>query len=534
MKRRHFLAAGAALPLLSCTPRPPSRPALPPGELGGADLVLGHRLRLRDFPVPDRTRHTDTLIVGAGIGGLSAAWWLQRHGHDDFLIAELEAAAGGNARSGKNDFTRFPLGAHYLPLPGPEAAYVRLLLNDLGVLQGDPNALRPRYDERYLCHAPHERVWFDGIWEEGLLPRRGASTGEHAEFERFFSQMSELKRARDAFGRRLFALPIALASRDARWLLLDRLTMAEWLTAEGYRSPRLHWLANHACLDDYGTDYREVSAWAGLHYFACRDGLGEHSGPDMVLTAPEGNGWIVDRLGARLTDHLLTRAVCTRLEQERHRVTAEIFLADENRSIRIEARQAIWAAPLFVLPQVAETLPAWLKSLAHSDSHAPWLVANLSLTAPPADTLGAPLAWDNVLHGAPGLGYVVATHQQLRSAPAGPTVLTWYRAFPGQPEAARALLRSASHGAWAATILDELARAHADLRDLTSRIDLYRHGHAMIRPLPGVISAAARHQAASAGWGRVRFASADVSGLSLFEEANWQGVQAARRVLGGR
>ena len=79
-----------------------------------------------------------------------------------------------------------------------------------------------------------------------------------------------------------------------------------------------------------------------------------------------------------------------------------------------------------------------------------------------------------MLHGAAGLVYVVAMHPPLRSAPAGPTVLTWYRAFPGQPEAARALLRSASHGARAATILDELGRSDADLRDLTSRIDLYR------------------------------------------------------------
>jgi len=31
----------------------------------------------------------------------------------------------------------------------------------------------------------------------------------------------------------------------------------------------------------------------------------------------------------------------------------------------------------------------------------------------------------------------------------------------------------------------------------------------------------------------VYFAHTDVSGLPLFEEANWQGVQAARRVLGG-
>lgn len=532
MKRRGFLGACSALPLLACS-RPPDPRPLPPGTLGGADLALGHRLRQRAFPAPDQTRRIDTLIVGAGIGGLSAAWWLQRQGYGDFLLAELEATPGGNARAEGNEVTRFPLGAHYLPLPGPKALYVRLLLADLGVLEGDPEALRSRYDERYLCHAPRERVWFDGIWEEGLLPRRGASAAERDEFARFFARTAQLKQARDAFGHRLFALPVALASRDARWRWLDTISMAQWLDAESFRSPRLHWLINHACRDDYGTDYREVSAWAGVHYFACRDGEGEAMGSDMVLTAPEGNGWIVERLATRLQSHLLPRAACFRLAQDQRGVEADLFLADQGRTLRIHARQAIWATPLFVLPQVAEGLPTWLTALAHAGSYAPWLVANLTLAAPPADTLGAPLAWDNVLYGAEGLGYVVATHQKLSAAPTGPTVLSWYRAFTGEPAAARVLLQTTAHGAWARVILDELSRAHADLKALTLRLDLYRHGHAMIRPLPGVIFDA-RRQAARRGWGRIFFAHADLSGLSLFEEAQWQGVEAARLCLRGQ
>jgi hypothetical protein len=52
----------------------------------------------------------------------------------------------------------------------------------------------------------------------------------------------------------------------------------------------------------------------------------------------------------------------------------------------------------------------------------------------------------------------------------------------------------------------------------------------MIRPVPGTIWSAARRQLAQA-WGRVHFAHADVSGLSLFEEANYRGVRAAEAVL---
>ena len=59
---------------------------------------------------------------------------------------------------------------------------------------------------------------------------------------------------------------------------------------------------------------------------------------------------------------------------------------------------------------------------------------------------------------------------------------------------------------------------------------MFGPGHALIRPLPGVIPGAGRASLAQ-GWGRVQFAPADVSGLSLFEEANYQGVRAAEATL---
>ena len=72
------------------------------------------------------------LIVGAGIGGLSAGWKLAKSGFKDFLIAELETSAGGNSRAGRNEVSAYPLAAHYLPLPTREATAVRELLGARG------------------------------------------------------------------------------------------------------------------------------------------------------------------------------------------------------------------------------------------------------------------------------------------------------------------------------------------------------------------------------------------------------------------
>ena len=52
----------------------------------------------------------------------------------------------------------------------------------------------------------------------------------------------------------------------------------------------------------------------------------------------------------------------------------------------------------------------------------------------------------------------------------------------------------------------------------------------MIRPLPGRLWGGAR-AAFERGLPGIHFAHADVSGLSLFEEANYRGVLAAERAL---
>ena len=74
--------------------------------------ALGHRLRDGALPSVGATRRCGILIVGAGISGLSAAWWLARSGRDDFTILGLEAETGGNSRGGQGPQLAYPWGAH--------------------------------------------------------------------------------------------------------------------------------------------------------------------------------------------------------------------------------------------------------------------------------------------------------------------------------------------------------------------------------------------------------------------------------------
>ena len=521
MRRRDFLAAtSAAAALAACGSK--AAPPLPPGILSGANDALGHRLRKPDFPAPAETRHTSVAIVGGGIGGLSAAWKLACAGCDDFLLLEMESEAGGNSRAGKNEVSAHPLGAHYLPLPPREARSTRALLAELGVLQGDPDAAHPAYDEKYLCHAPQERLYTNGYWQDGLWPTLGVPKAERAQYTRFQEHVAGLRQHRDVSGRRAFALPLALSGRAPELLALDRITLREWLLREGYTAPGLLWLADYACRDDYGTSAAQTSAWAGLHYFACRDGDGQ------VLTAPEGNAWLARGLARAAAGRVQQNAIVFRVEQRKRDAACDVYFAAENRSVRIIARELIWAAPLFLIPHVfVAPPPEWLAANRGAE-YAPWIVANLTLTEAPQTRAGHPLAWDNVLHDSAALGYVVATHQQLRYAP-GPTVITWYRALQ-EESASRQRRLSYSHEDWAREILADLARPHPEIRELTTRIDIHRHAHAMIRPQPGRLWGGNR-QVFEQGRAGIQFAHADVSGLSLFEEANYRGVLAAERTL---
>ena len=106
---------GAAAALSAAALRPLARRAAPPplaGELLGASHQVGHLLRGRQLPAATSERKTKVAIVGGGISGLSAGWKLTKAGLRDFEILELEPECGGNSRSGENEVSRFPWGAH--------------------------------------------------------------------------------------------------------------------------------------------------------------------------------------------------------------------------------------------------------------------------------------------------------------------------------------------------------------------------------------------------------------------------------------
>ncbi len=66
------------------------------------------------------------------------------------------------------------------------------------------------------------------------------------------------------------------------------------------------------------------------------------------------------------------------------------------------------------------------------------------------------------------------------------TVWTFYWSLAEYtPAEARRLLLAKDWNYWKEAILNDLARAHPDIRQCVAHIDIMRMGHAMARPSPG-------------------------------------------------
>lgn len=574
MDRRRFLIAGAGtagLGLLSGCDRlgdDASRFLAGVGLREPAPVVLrpgmaeGHALRdAASWPsaVPAQDEIvTDVAILGGGVAGLSAAWQLARGGLKDFVLVD-GPEFGGNAAGGNfGGDLAFPRGAHYLPLPSPESTHIREMLADTGVIRRDPFAARPEFDERALVHAPDERLLFDGKWHDGLLPSDAVPDEEAAQHARFLARVEQLKAARGSDGRKAFAIPLALASQDPAWTALDRQSMRQWMLAEGYTSPTLHTYVDYCCRDDYGAGHELISAWAGLYYFASRAGHASDAADGAVLTWPDGLHALVTRLSARIDAHRGAGQQASAQPWRRPGMALQVREQGREVSVlcawwpdgvgarpprlyRIRARRVICAMPLHVAARVAPLREFGFDPARHLPPSASWMVSSFRLRGFPPEAAGVPLAWDNVVHGGRGLGYVVSTHQLIRQAMPAATVFTAYCPLDAAADPGAAPRPLADTRRWLAEAspAELMDYATTDLRTAYGRafwrhadaVEITVRGHAMASPRTGFLGNAGA-AALRAADGRVLFAHADLSGVSVFEEAAWWGTRAAQKILG--
>lgn len=511
------------------------RPALQsiPCRMLGPSMAAGHMLRDRSFPTASAPAldKTGVTIIGGGIAGLSAAWWLKKNGFSDFVLLELEREVGGNSSSGQNEISAYPWAAHYVPLANSESEYVRMLFEELGIIQGvDKQTGLAIYNDLYMCHDPEERLLRNGSFQEGLIPKRGLQDSERAEMSRFFDLMAKYRTSQGRDGKRAFAIPLDLSSQDSEFLELDKISMTDWMKKNNFTGKPLSWYVNYCCRDDYGSSADNVSAWAAIHYFAGRQGKAANAQMNSVVTWPSGNGFLTDKLKQQVKDHVRTnRAVMEVSERDGTYVTASFD--PQNKSVfNTESEYVICAAPRFVAKHILAHDTQRSQKDFQNLIYTPWMVANISLKRVP-EARGVGLAWDNVSYTSKSLGYVVATHQDITTRRNKPTVITYYYPLSdGDPQDQRRLLMERSKNDWSKMILSDLEKMHHGITSEVISIDLWPWGHGMISPSVGYIWGDTRKRMKES-FGKIYFAHSDMSGISNFEEAQYHGVEAAKKIL---
>ena len=495
-------------------------------KLSGTNHLLGHRLHLKNFPEASKAIKIEYLIVGGGISGLSAARQFYKKGIADFLLVELENHLGGNASSGENSYSKYPLGAHYLPLPNKSNQELIDFLHEEAIIKGFDAAGFPVFDEEQLTLAPQERLFYKNQWQESLVPKSGNTIADDAEIDRFFKSMDVFRTAKGKDAKFLFDIPLVQSSTHFETRALDNLTMSQWLEKNQFKSTILRAYIDYCCRDDFGVGVDYVSAWVGIHYFAARKQDCTQGDKNAVLTWPEGNARLAHHLqkytkGKSLKNHLVFE-----ISSKENKAVVQVFDASTQTTTQITASKVILATPQYVNQYL---LPD-RKKITTAFQYAPWVLATLVVNALD-DNDSFPLCWDNVIYGAKGLGYIYDQHQDLAQVHTK-KVITYYCAFSGADlKKERRKMYKQSEEDWKKMVFDDLKIAHPTIESATESIEIHRIGHGMISALPGFVFGKEKIAASQTINNQIFFAHTDLVGISIFEEAFYQGIQVVNKIL---
>jgi protoporphyrinogen oxidase len=121
-----------------------------PGTLARLNSALFGTCRTRIIRLNALPEHIETLIIGAGLAGLSTAF----HHDGPFAILEKEAWVGGKARSEQIDGFTFDVTGHWLHLRDPD---IRKMVLDL---MGEAHFMGVRRMSRIWSHGAYTRYPF--------------------------------------------------------------------------------------------------------------------------------------------------------------------------------------------------------------------------------------------------------------------------------------------------------------------------------------------------------------------------------------
>ncbi len=464
-----------------------------------SDQKTGH-LVFESFLYPEgKTMETETLIVGGGIAGLSAAYELKER---DFLLCELSTALGGSSSAQHFKGLSFSQGAHYdLSYPEYYGAEVLEMLKELGIIYHDPH--RKCWDfkqkEYLIPEAIESRTFSDGKFRAGVLPEGKLKDDFLKLIQPYLGKMHQ---------------PTRLIPEEVRHL--DNLTFLDWLNQHLSLNTEFIRALDYHMMDDYGAGAADVSALTGIHYYRCRPYYSQHV---ELFSPPEGNNFFIQKLAQQVPEkHLKTKHLVRKISKLEGGFKAEVVDIEKKQVHTIKCKGVIYAGHKHALKHIwKDDYP-----LFENNRYAPWLVMNFVLKP---EINSQEVFWQNELltNNRALMGFVDSASQFTESQEY--RVLNTYFCF--KPEE-RKYLANIDDNAQALTketinIINQYF--DQDISSLVEKVFIKVMGHAMSIPYPNYLF---RDVNSKRSEEKLIFAGVDSGQLPLFFEAADSGLMAAK------
>ena len=449
-------------------------------QVEGDHFEICHQVRDgHTFAKPPVSKRCDVIIVGGGVSGLSAAYFLRQH---DFLLLEKELHWGGNATQENYEGQAFSTGSAF-DYAGTASDHLarELGLAPLKINCPDPTIINGK--------------WVADTWGAGLdeLPYP-ASVRES--FKKFRKDMLAL-------------------SADKNQEQFDNVPLSKYL--KGYAPEVKQWWDCYGP-SNYGATSDDTSTMVALDELKDMVGAAEN---DTRITLPGGNSTLArkltETLQAQHADKMIGGATIVSVDPQKTEV--HVTYVDGKALRTVAAKFVVMATPKFITARIVSGLSDAQMDAMRAFRFCPYLVINMIYDKPvynraydswcPGNTFSDVVVADWVMQKQPG-------YKQKNN------ILTFYT--PVSELHRDKLLQITGCRHIAQNVLHDFQKVLPEFSADPIEVHVYRRGHPIFLSAPGVFTKII--PAANQPLERVVFANTDSVGP---ESLVYAAVEASRR-----
>jgi protoporphyrinogen oxidase len=331
-----------------------------PDVISISDLSeTGHLIRDPNNFKSDNTESlfVENVVVGAGISGLTAASCL----NSNTLLFEIDSFIGGTSKEYVYKNIRTPAGAHYdLPYPSYFGQKALSFLEKNKIIE---------FSNATKQFEFVERKFYVNSDSNNINLRVGNSQKNN-----FFTNNPEARKFVKAISKYVGKMKMPTRSMSADLNYLNEITFKDYLHSINLKSSEVLDVINYNMIDDYGAGIDSVSAFAGIHYYTCRDYLNNDI---PYFSPPEGNAYFANKIARNIdSENILLNSMVYEIKSIKDQFEVKVLNVKSKECSTYMCNNIVYAAPKHTLPYICKG------HYKVTSSQSSWIVANVIYSDP--------------------------------------------------------------------------------------------------------------------------------------------------------